>query len=119
MVNKPENMTLGTMIGIKDSEYLIIKKNLKKLEEEFKEKQRKLKNENNPYLAELITQNNNILYKKVDSCKKKSDGLAKIISHLSNLSSSKICIDRFDEKLILDEYKSLKKEINELTDLII
>ena len=119
MANKSEPLSFGTMLGIKDKNYLMIKNNIKKLEEEFKEKQRKLKDKNNPYLASLITQNNDILYNKIDICKQKCDGLMKLVSHLMSLSSTKILIDKMDEKLVLDEYKNLKKELSELTDLLI
>jgi len=119
MMNELEKISFGTMLGIKDNEYLTIKKNLKKLEDEFKEKQRKLKNDKNPYLAELINQNNNILNGKIETCKNKCDGLVKIISHLTTISSSNILVDIYDEKVILDEYESLKNELSELTDLII
>lgn len=119
MANELEKISFGTMLGIKDNEYLTIKKKLKKLEDEFKEKQRKLKNENNPYLAELINQNNNILRGKMEVCKKKCDGLVKIISHLTDIASTNILVDKYDEQIILDEYESLKNELSELTDLII
>lgn len=119
MANELEKISFGTMLGIKDNEYLTIKKNLKKLEDEFKEKQRKLKNENNPYLADLINQNNNVLHDKIEASKKKCDGLVKIISHLTDIASTNIAVDTYDEKIILDEYESLKNELSELTELII
>jgi len=119
MVNKSEHLSFGTMLGIKDKNYLMIKNNIKKLEDEFKDKQRKLKDKNNPYLATLITQNNDILYNKMDICKQKCEGLMKLVSHLMALSSTKNLIDKMDEKLVLDEYKNLKNELSELTYLII
>ena len=51
--------------------------------------------------------------------KKKCDGLVKIISHLTEIASTNIAVDTYDEKIILDEYESLKNELSELTDLII